>query len=694
MITPETRINVKPEYHVLINKGLMTLTARFSYSILGSKTEALKISLPDWTWNGEIKPAGIVDVGGVRRDENGILTLPLRTPMDGTLDLELKAACPIPAGESSKHRLTIPLPKPEAAWCEAAPVVIIPADNVELEARESAANSADTSAVTTGLTRQSKRSLPLHIELPAPLQQEPLFYRTNQAESVFVADIQYHQQKIMTASQTEINLRNQKIEQKISYKVSYVPADKLTFFIPQELEENGNIQVLLGGKPLELRDASATTQDIESSLRLGSRKVITLPDTLFKFQLVFRYSIPPIPMKRDLTTPFALSFIRPLDTESEGHQTEWIVPRGYQISLLEHTAETLWKAATPRQSDAGFAFQSEKPNDPAADNISLLIRTNDRDALGSTIINRAWVQTWLSETVRMDHATYQVNTNRDALTLQLPSEAVQEHVFVYVDKTYIKTATDANGTLTIPFSAKQQNRPVDVDILYRFPFNSSHFHHVLPLPHFDSQASEVLLQSGYWQLILPSSRHTIGIPSGWSAEYYWAWRHFFFGRVPSMQKTDFGFDDNFPEKNVVPSEANQYLYSSIQPSNSVELYLFDRSLLVLMSSAVALLLGLSLIYFPAVRYTGSLFALGVAFLAILFYRPAPVLLMLQAASFGIVLTMGAWYLYRIFYRNDPWIIPSGGSGNEQESEVFSVIIDESNKSKQPENAEETEIPAV
>jgi len=48
----------------------------------------------------------------------------------------------------------------------------------------------------------------------------------------------------------------------------------------------------------------------------------------------------------------------------------------------------------------------------------------------------------------------------------------------------------------------------------------------------------------------------------------------------------------------------------------------------------------------------------VVLLAVLFYQPPLVLLMLQAASFGIFLALGAGYIYRIFHRQKQWIPPT------------------------------------
>lgn len=170
------------------------------------------------------------------------------------------------------------------------------------------------------------------------------------------------------------------------------------------------------------------------------------------------------------------------------------------------------------------------------------------------------------------------------------------------------------------------------------------------LPTFSKETS---IQYQFWQVILPQGKHIVGSPKGWMEEYNWAWNGLFFGRVPSIQKNDLGFATD--EEDM--SKLNQYVFSHIQPPSDVTLYVANRSLIVLCSSSIALLVGLVLIYVPQSRYAGSLFGLGVAFIAALFYQPPLVLLMLQAAVFGVFLALGAGYIYRIFHREKQWIPP-------------------------------------
>jgi hypothetical protein len=668
IISPQTRINVRPEYQINVTMGSLSMAARFSYIVNGSKTDQLKIQLPDANWNCEVGPPNLVDSSSIEQDESGLLTIPLRSPTEGAFDIELRAYRSIPLDDQGKQRIVLALPQPRVTWSEPAPVVIVPANNVEIQPIDVDTDS-ETVQRTVGLTRQNRRSMPVRLEL-ADLQQEPLFYRTEPTGAVFVADIIYHQQKITTTIQTDIRLRSEKeqITQVVSCDIAYVPIDKMYFLIPKSIEENGNLQIRLGNRILEFRDVvSLGSEEVPEN---WSRKMVQLPEAMFKFQLVFRYSIPPVPLAPDLTALFSTSFIRPADTPVTNHRVNLIVPNGYHIELHNDTKQP-WEAVSESGSgeDTPFVFQSAG----SPSRITFSISVSDRDVSGTTVVDRAWLQTWLTGTLRQDLGMYLITSNRDSVTLKLPAEALKDRkIFVQLDHTAIPANVSATGKLIIPLKPEHRERPVEIEVNYRYPLEMPQRSVQLDLPGFED---DVLVRYEYWQIILPPNRHIIGIPKGWTPEYRWAWNGLFVGRVPSIHQDDIGLEDRKRETAEPVSNMNQYLYSNLHPASEATLYIVDRSLIVLVSSSLALFIGLVLIYIPGSRYYGSFFGLIVAFFAVLYYRPAPVLLMLQASSFGVCLALGVWYLYRIFHREEQWVIPSSPSWSEA-SQPQEVIMEE------------------
>jgi hypothetical protein len=246
------------------------------------------------------------------------------------------------------------------------------------------------------------------------------------------------------------------------------------------------------------------------------------------------------------------------------------------------------------------------------------------------------------------------------------------------------------GMLTIPILPEQHNRPIEISVEYRYSFGIYGIEVPITLPSF---AKEAMVQYQFWQVILSQDRHIIGCPPGWTLEYDWTWNGLFWWRVPSIRKSDIGFESDPAVAEPEISESSQYVFRHLQPPSRVTLYIVDRSRIVFGSSSLALLIGLILIYVPQARYAGSLFGLGVALIAVLFYQPSLVLLMLQAAVFGVFLALGAGYIYRIFHRQKHWI-PTAFMMSEEMSQpyltpvplsqtVHEVVMDESGNKEEP-----------
>lgn len=705
IVSPQTRINVRPEYQVAINKGTMTLSNRFTYFIHGSKTEKLSVQLFDWQWSGgDIRPSNIVDVEGVSQDESGLLNIPLRVPSEGEFEIFLKVHRALSQQELEKKQVVVRIPQPDADWVEpAAPFVVVPADNVEITPVESDSDNVNQSVTSisnatvdavpnpsskdpvrmSGLTRRARRSVSLQIELPNR-QQEPLVYQTESANAFFVGDIQFHRQEIKASIQNDVRLLDptDQISEIITYDVAYEPIDRILLAFPPALQNRDDLRFSIGGKQLEPQNIVGDEQS-ESSTS-AQLKRITLPETTIgKFQLIIRYGIPTVHATEDMATTVNMPFVRPMETTVSSHLVNMIVPPGVQVELHD-SADRLWKEEFRRGDEPGSLYTSGGnvfSSQDARDQISLRVELADRDVLGTTVVERSWLQTWLSDSTRMDRGTYQITSNRDSISIWLPSAVARNKIVVKRDRIRIPVRLSPNGELSVPLTGDQKGKPVLLEIWYEV--NSSFKNtNRMELPYFSEEA---LVRCAYWQILLPWNRHIIGVPNGWTPEYQWSWRGFFWGRIPSIRMNEIGLNSDSLEDATVSDEINQYLYSSLHPVSEISFQTAERSLIVLLSSSLSLLIGLVLIYFPKTRYAGCLFGLSVALIGIVLYQPAPVLLMLQASFFGVVLALFSNYIYRIIYREEKWIIPKAPNWGDSSrpSEVYSVIMDESDEQAEP-----------
>jgi len=659
---PRIRVNVKPKYHFHISRGTIVMDAWLSYTISGAKAETLYLQLSDSQWRCEVA-SNFVDAGSVELDDFGMLTLPLNSSRDGVFDINLRASRTIPADDEQRHRIILPIPQPQqTTWTESASVAVIPDNNVEI---------LPIDEQMTGLTRQTRREMlqaQMQVDFTAS-QQEPLFYRTESGEAEFVADLVFRRQQINAAMQTDVRLLDEfnQVTQTIDYHASYESVDRLYFLIPRLLDTGSDVQVRLENQTLPLRDTIAGIS--ESIPDNWVRKMVLLPESMFRVALSFEYSVPPLVIAAvDDTTRFALPFIVPVDVPVSEHRIHFSAPQGYRVELQDESRPFWESYRDPRRFSANTAetfrtIQRQSPlslpNQPLPpqqlpNRIALFVSASDKNVSGASVVERAWLQTWLTGTFRRDLATYTVRSTNDAVQIQLPPNAVLEHPLdLRINRQQIPPNISSTGLLTIPIVPEQHNQSIEITLDYRFPFEMSSMEMPIILPSFERDVS---VQYQYWQVILPQSKHIVGYPVGWTLEYDWTWNGLFWWRVPSIRRSDIGFSAD-PALIEPPVASSQYVFSHLQPPSSVTLYIVSRSLIIFGSSSLALLIGLLLIYVPQSRYAGSLFGLGVALAAVLFYQPPLMLLTLQAATFGVFLALGAGYVYRIFHRQNQWIPP-------------------------------------
>ncbi|MDR2643665.1 MAG: hypothetical protein LBC74_12820 [Planctomycetaceae bacterium] len=740
IITPQVRTNIKPEYQVRIEKGMLSMTMRLACTVPWSQIHSLSVQLFDWQWSGEITPTNIINVGGVEQTTDGILNIPLSNVIEEDFEIDLKlhrkfdpaTLPPVNNLQPDRKLLTLRFPQPQANWVEPSIVVIVPGDNIDLTPVIDVAES--NMPHTAGLTRVNRRTSRINIELPQR-QREPLIYQSDLPNPIFVTETEFHKQKIETNIKTDIKLLDQKeqIQEIISYDVAYEPVDRITLAIPRILDtygtgEYGGIQAFIGNTFLRLRDAVITENNNEKNKSDYVKKFIMLPEAMIgKFEIGIKYSIQPINVSEDLSESVLIPFVKPLNVTINSHKVNLIAPAGINAELREEsksqwknigtispiivtknndlqnkpadnsignksdtkspvTAESQIQSAkistrlqktmvfesTFRISDSLNSDETTSSNiDP--DCLQLLISSRDRDIFGTTIVERAWIQTWLSDSLRVDRAVYVVSSSRDSLTIRVPDRVTPTKITVKKNGVTIPVELTNGLQITIPLHESENGQANTIELWYQIPgiFRNKIQRVQFSLPQFND---DVLVRRSYWQLILPPNRFIPFIPTGWTPEYRYTYNGLLTGQKTAFTMSDVGISQKSVDEVLISDNASQFLFSSLSSSELVPFILVDRSVIVLISSSIALLAGLILVYFPKTRYVGLVAGLVVVLPAILFWQSVSGLLFLQAASIGIVLAIAAGYVYKLCYSEKQWILPTE---KIKETDVYSVIIDES-----------------
>ena len=680
-------VNVKPEYQAVVDEKTATLRAKFQYSIYGSKISEFKIRLRDWNC-ADVSPGGIVDVINIEANAStGETAFPLITPTDGVVEFEILATRELDASEDGAF--SFPLPTPSGAWSEPATLVVVPVDAIDL---------TPNPAECVDLTSKPLRALAPTFELPQS-QQSPLAYQTrrrgdspNDAPPCFAARVKKQEQKIEIETKTDVHIGadgSQRVEQTFRYNVEREPLDSLSLLAPSSLGKatESNLKIFVDGKAVPTQNTTVEETDANQT-----RRVVSLADApkIGSCVVSLQYDGKPLDFDPNFTRYFNVDLAQPENGALLSNELTIFAPPGVSVQYnANKKTNRFWRledsgrAADGRSTFARFASATQEFG--AAFTASL----NANNNFDSVIVDRAWLQTWLSDSARVDRVAYRLSGYRDRLALRLPDSVRKDRVSVSLDGVPFANVAEANGglfaedekTLVVPLPESVRDREYVLELSYVVQPNASspssaadssrpnanrlnvQFPRFVRLPNADAANGEtpsnatddsIWIRRAYWQVLTPFNRHVVADPADWTPEYVLR-RDGFLGsyrRVASISQTELCDWVGVAEREPIPLEVNSYLFSGFgQPARS-RLFILDRALLILLGGGAALATGLGLLYFPFFRSRSVLFVFALTTTALVALRPYLAFLFLQTTVFGVLLTLGAALLAKFFGRKD------------------------------------------
>ncbi|MBR4833947.1 MAG: hypothetical protein IKU86_06415, partial [Thermoguttaceae bacterium] len=650
-------VNVKPEYQAVVGENDATLRAKFQYSIYGAKISEFRVRLRDWNFV-DVATDGLVDVARVYPNETtGETVFPLTTPTDGVVEFELVAAREL--GKTEDDAFSFPLPTPSGAWLEPATVVVVPVDAVEL---------TPTLESCVDLTPKSIRSLAPTLELPKT-QQSPVAYQTrrradkpNEEPTLFAGRVKKQAQKIEIDAKTDVRVDErgaQRVEQTFVYRVEREPLDSIALTTPTKLLEPGrasNFKIFVDGKAVPPQNLLVEKIDDKFSRR---RVLLTDSPKIGACVVSLQYDGETLALEPGVTTKIEFNLTQPEEETLLSNELTIRAPLGVSLEYVENN-ERFWRLEESGTSPDGrstFArYASATREFLAAFGGSL----DAKDNLGAAIVDRAWLQTWVSGSTRVDRAAYRISGARDRLEIRLPDGVRQDRVAVSLDGVPFSNVADAQtglfsdaGTLVVPIPESARDREFVLELSYVAEgtgLDASRWR--VQFPRFVDDS--IWTRRSYWQILTPRDRHVVVDPSNWTPEHVLR-RDGFLGsyrRVASISQSELCAWIGVPEREPLPLEINSYLFGGFGQPESSRLLVADRALLVLLGSGAALAIGLGLLYFPFVRSRSALFALALTTTALVSLRPYLAFLFLQTTVFGVLLTLGVALLAKFFGRKD------------------------------------------
>ena len=646
----QTRVSVEPRYLVLVGVEQVQLETTLDYMVRGKKARVFDVDLCEWQFD-EIGPDNVVAVDRVIQSESGTLSIPLRQPSSGKIELTIRAHR---RAESKDKTLRLTFPQTKVTSPGPAAVVIVPEDRVQL--------TVDSEA-TKGLARQQ-------VAPPIPLpnrQQSPLFYRGDSSKAVFVAKCDVHARQIAVSSSTTVFLDRQagRVVQRLSYRIDYEPVDVLSFELPQELRDAiEKVEFRVQGKRVTPIDTSSIAQgeqvdeegpeSVHLNLEMPS---IGACDVEIEYPLDSHQMVPQSSLQR------SIPLVMPTEGKLLGNRLSIVAESDLRVTMLEGP----WKKQTGVMQPAERSMNADQRllgfvADGRVDRADLGLCLEARAAAQSTVVQRALVQTWLlARHVRQDRAVFRLNTHKKDLRVIFPQGTIMEKTAVYVNGKPVETYPADEMTLRFDLPRLSTSGEWLVEVhSHGTDSETIRGHRRLELPRL---GNDTWIRRLYWQLTLPKNEHVINTPWGLVREFRWGWNGLFWQRNPLLKTADLEAWTGTRENPQLASGNDSYLFSGFGRSDSFELVIVSRSWIVLGASGAALVLGLLLIYVPASRHPRTLFVLALALGCAGLLYPESTLLVLQAASLGLVLTLVAGLLERGVRRRRRGLITLDASGS-------------------------------
>ncbi|MDO4582662.1 MAG: hypothetical protein Q4D62_01030 [Planctomycetia bacterium] len=285
-----------------------------------------------------------------------------------------------------------------------------------------------------------------------------------------------------------------------------------------------------------------------------------------------------------------------------------------------------------------------------------------------TIIDRYWLQTWLTGTTRQDRAVFlfppivdvqdqsffaSVPQEKEgentvparAFTINLPQRAAADSAEVWIDRKPAQLGTEVKrlsaNSLQVILPATPRNIPRTVEIRYQFEKKlpkEGNFQMEIPY------VQDITWVRGmYWQVVLPGDTHILKTPPGFSMEYRWGWNQCFWGRVPIWEQNSLERWSGAIQGSPAPMKMNRYVFAGMGSRETLAtgatFYLVNRTTLVVVLAVGVFWLGVLFLYFAFMRRPMVLLLFLILLGAFVVRSPDLALLGLQAISLGGVLLL-------------------------------------------------------
>ena len=638
----ESKVTIEPFHTLTVESERLRLESRLNVTVRGAKAAFLNVDMQGWVVEDveDVEPEELVDKTALVLEETSPLGIHLTQPSTGNFQLVIRASRELPVGGEQSFEVTLPRARSHAL--RAARLAVVPDDNIALTPRSQ----------LKGLSADAASSFPIELH---ERQQEPFFYRetTTLLPTVFAADFVVRKSSLATTLHSNVTIRDEfvRVHQRFEYDVRHEPVEQLPLLLPASLPEEVTVSYRVEG---ELIDSIGTANRTNGN-RPGPRAGNSDGETEAGDQAPRRVLVPlrrPRSGNVVLTVDFEIPS-RILSPSNLGTLSiPLALPTGGNTVTAKHTLEVTseppltaavedpaWIRREAISANSHDQRMGHWTNSGESSSVEVTVSRPTLEEGETTVVDLAWVQTWLSGDKRQDRAAFRLTTANSSLPLRLPNGALSGHADILVDGQKANVISTDRSTVTIDLGTQngadvQHLVEVWYELIARRPADGNL--QVEP----PGVAGQSWTRQSYWQLILPRDECLLANPTSLMPEFNWAWSNLLMrpsANVTARMEQQLATYSRQPAPSL--QGTHQYLFSTLSDLPVIQARIASQKAILLIVAGTILVLGGLLIYVPALRHPIVLLLLSVAILVFGQRFPETSVLIGQAAALGIALVV-------------------------------------------------------
>lgn len=504
------RVRVAAEYIVRVGETQADLEANLHYETTGTEAGAIMLNLAGWTVEGVQLGDIVLDDYGI--DDNHVLTLPVDSSAT-RLDIRVLGQQSLAAADDG---IALQLPRPvDPAQPPVATVLVLPSESVELTPRVSE------------MKWLVEAALPSDVELPSQTTAR-FFYREELSAdtiepSLFLARKRIRSRAVDVSIATIAALHDNSllVEQEIELAIAYGTTNELTVDVPAGVIDSDTLEFSVEGDPAP---HARVEMGEDASPELARVKVDLLGERTGSVVIRAAYKLATEEVSASTTIDIPL--LQPTESDSVTVNTNVLT-----VNADESRAVALADAGWTRESAAG---EQPLPHNQLRLRTSGMVRSAsvrtsavERQNGRTTSVSRAWLQTIVFSSDRMDRAAFRLVSDEPELRIQLPAAADLNGLEVAINGHETEFHVGADQLLRVTQPEAFLGRDIALEIWYwGDPMTSGRSTLQAALPQLE-QAPRI--ERVYWELLLPRNRHLAWAPAAVTPELVWRFDDLYWG---------------------------------------------------------------------------------------------------------------------------------------------------------------------